>query len=162
VHDWYTVLSEVIMYPQFWVIDICSDCQAWRYLGSFIRITVATKGHGVMATLDQDSSDTAGRLLRTQDLETLTDVLGDVEYKWRAIGAALGLTQHNLETLEISSTVSPLSDVLKLWLQNQKQPTVEHLIIVLQDIGERTTDHRIGKKFLNQRGKCPCAIYIEQ
>ena len=157
-----TVLSEVIMYPQFWVIDICSDCQAWRYLGSFIRITVATKGHGVMATLDQDSSDTAGRLLRTQDLETLTDVLGDAEYKWRAIGAALGLTQHNLETLEISSIMSPLSDVLKLWLQNQKQPTVEHLIIVLQDIGERTTAHRIGKKFLNQRGKCLCAIYIEQ
>ena len=124
-----------------------------------VRITVAAKGHGVMATLDQDSSDTAGRLLRSQDLETLTDVLGDVESKWRAIGVALGLTQHNLETLESSFTVSPLSDMLKLWLQNQKQPTVEHLTIVLQDIGERTTAHRIGKKLLNQRGKCPCVIY---
>lgn len=59
-----------------------------------VRITVAAKGHGVRATIDQGSSDTAGRLLRSQDLETLTDVLGDVENKWRAIGVALGLTQH--------------------------------------------------------------------
>lgn len=125
-------------------------------------VTVAAKGHVGMAILDQDLSDTAaaGRLFRSQDLKTLADTLADVETKWRAIGLALGLNQHSLEALQKSPTVCPLSGVLKLWLQNLKQPTVEHFASVLQDIGEGTAAQRIRKEFSHQEGKCACVHIV--
>ena len=121
-------------------------------------VVAATTCHGGMASLDQDVSNTARRLLRSQDLKALTDVLADVESKWRPIGLALGLTQHHLETLR-RSTVRPLSDVLKLWLQNQKQPTVEHLMSALQGIGEGTTAQRVGEVFSYERGITMCSLF---
>lgn len=117
-------------------------------------VTVASNGHGGMTSPHQDLSDPAGRLLGSQDLKILTDALADVESNWRTIGLALGITLHDLETLQRSPTVSPLSNVLKLWLHNQKQPTVEHFESVLQGIGEKTTAQRIRKKFLHHSGKC--------
>jgi len=125
-------------------------------------VTVAAKSHVGMAILDQDLSDTAaaGRLLRSQNLKTLADTLADVETKWRAIGLGLGLSQHNLEALQKSPTVRPLSGVLKLWLQNPKQPTVEHFASVLQDIGEGTAAQKIRKEFSHQEGKCACVHIV--
>ena len=121
-------------------------------------VVAAHTGHGGMASLDQDVPNTAGRLLRGQDLKALTDVLADVESEWIPIGLALGLTQHNLENLR-RSTVRPLSDVLKLWLQNQKQPTVEHLTSALQGIGEGTTAQRVGEVFSYKRGITMCSLF---
>lgn len=119
-------------------------------------VTVAAKGHGGITSPHQNLSDTAGRLLRSQDLKTLTDALADVETKWRTLGLALGLSQHKLEDLQRSPIVHPLNGVLKLWLQNLKQPTVEHFESVLQDIGEGTAAQRIRKEFLHQGGKRTC------
>lgn len=93
------------------------------------------------------SSDAAG--LRIQDLQSIMDVLVDVQSDWKSIGIALGLPECDLDSIQnsIPNSSTPLSDTLKLWLQSERHPTVKHLANVLQDIGQAVIAQKLTEKF---------------
>ena len=101
-------------------------------------------------------------ILAEQDLHILTEIVRSATPQWRTIGGCLGLLHSDLTIIQHSplliseGTTGYFREMLSQWLKwappNHTLPTLEALVVALQNSGHESLAVNLKSMFLQKKG----------
>ena len=108
-------------------------------------------------------------VLAEQDLHNLTEIMRPAAPQWRTIGGSLGILDSDLSIIQHKpallqeGTTGYLREMLSQWLKwgspNHPSPTLEALVVALQNIGHESLAVNLKSMFLQRKGWFVCILY---